>query len=152
MILSRNEQLAVGTAVLALAAAGYVAFTEPPRESALSALEPDFRGRVEKMLRDSEVAGVPLIVLETRRSLLRQFWLWLGGRVDKTRPQVTKVITKGRHLTGEAIDVWPKGLGFKGVEEAKARELLVLKVRPIANRYGLDNPIEWDRPHFQRIG
>ena len=96
---------------------------EPIKDVAL--LDPVFRPRAIRFLAVCKEKGIPLCVIETRRTPQRQFFLWCKGRfLDKTmeqkylgyldpnikgEPTAARVTwTLGsRHLGGLAMDVVP---------------------------------------------
>lgn len=124
--------------------------TEPPQVRELAQLEPRFRAAVESFLAEASAKGTKLKVLETKRSAERQAWLFAQGR---TRPG--KIVTwtmASRHLTGEAVDVWPSGLGFSSKTDLDSAVSILTGLRPLANKWGLDNSIPNDSGHFQWKG
>lgn len=135
---------------------------EPPPIRILSELSPAFRPLVVQFLADAETIGVPLKLLETRRTRVRQAWLygqgrqsfiWEGVEWAHSGPIVTKAKPgNSRHETGDAIDVWPKGLNWTPPEVKAATALLEKVERDVARRLGLRNePIPGDHAHFERI-
>ena len=64
--------------------------TEPPRINALSELRSDMRGLVSQWLSSLKMRGVSIRVLETRRTVERQNWIYAQGRT-RAGPIVTHV-------------------------------------------------------------
>lgn len=137
-----------------------VRVTEPPQVRELSALDARFRPKVEQLLRDAETIGIPLKVVETRRTQERQAWLYGQGRPGYTfngvrYGRIGMIVTKAkpgksRHELGLAVDVWPKGLGYKAEEVKRASELLERVEKTVASVIGLRNePIKDDYAHFE---
>lgn len=135
--------------------------TEPPRIRSLDSLSAGFRPLAEKLLLGAEAIGVPLTIVEARRSNERQAWLFGQGRPGyqfngREYGRAGEIVTKAqpgrsRHETGDAIDVWPKGLGYSAADVKAATALLEKVERDVAAPLGLKNePIPGDHAHFQK--
>lgn len=133
---------------------------EVPQVRDLAALDPTFRPKAEQLLRDAETIGIPLKVVETRRTRERQAWLYGQGRPGYTYNgvkygRIGLIVTKAkpgssRHELGRAIDVWPKGLTYSAEDVKRAKELLERVESTCAIRIGLRNePIKDDFSHFE---
>lgn len=73
----------------------------------LDHLEPSFRIKVDSLLDSIKAAGIPVMIVETRRTIARQQELYNRGR---TTPGA--IVTKARpgdsaHNYGQAIDICP---------------------------------------------
>lgn len=90
-------------------------FNSEVRVATLDLLEPTFRRKVQGVLADAAVQGVPLMVFETYRSQARQAQLFREGK--------SKLATVGTHHYGLAADIvfvrggepsWDGDFGFLG--------------------------------------
>ena len=105
--------------------------------------------QVEKILAEMAARGRPLKVLETRRSQERQDALYKQGR-DCPGPIVTKT-KSSNHKSGEAVDLWPVGLGFGAGDQTKARVILAEASAWGKANVGVHAPITWDAGHFEWV-
>lgn len=79
--------------------------TEPERLSDLNLLTPATRSRAAQLVERAAAAGIPVKVIETKRSRARQAWLFASGRTREG-----KIVTKakpgyGWHEYRRAFDV-----------------------------------------------
>lgn len=132
--------------LLLVGAVAAVPTKDPGSVRDLDALEPKFRAKVVAFLAEAKAAGTELKVLETRRTVERQAWLYAQGRTREGN--IVTWTMSSRHITGEAVDLWPARLGFSDLD-VKAAKATLAGLRSLANKHGLSNPVPNDEGHFQ---
>ena len=85
---------------------------EPPRIADLSALDPWFRQRVERVLDKMRAQGFDPVVYETLRTPERQAWLYGIGRTHSLDRKPVTWTMKSKHLVGRAADIISKSRGW----------------------------------------
>ena len=112
----------------------------------LAKLNPEFRRRVEKFLKECMDQEIPIKVSEAWRSNARQKWLWSLGRFFPNKQKAKKTwVTYSLHQEGKAIDIFFNNGGDIYVGDWD-------KVYDIAERCGLESLYRLqgvDRPHLQ---
>jgi D-alanyl-D-alanine carboxypeptidase len=133
-------------------------------------LSDTFRPKAERMLDLLKKDGVPVCVVETRRTKARQFFLWCKGRIldlplekqylgyadpnilaDPHAAIVTKTLNS-RHLSGNAIDIVPT---IDGKAWWDAPDKLWQRIYDIAEQCGICSCFRkngFDRPHISDNG
>lgn len=116
----------------------------------LSKLDPEFRRKLEAVIKDLDGHGVKIFVTEGFRSLERQQWLYAQGRTRKG-PIVTNcdgVSNKSAHQSAKAADVAFRGTKLYPPGDSPAWKLLASS----AKAHGLTWGGTWrfkDRPHLE---
>lgn len=78
---------------------------EPPKCTSLRSIDPCVAELVLDLLTQCSEAGLPLVIVEARRSSDRQAWLWASGRT-RIGPILTHARPgTSRHESGRAVDL-----------------------------------------------
>jgi hypothetical protein len=114
---------------------------EPFRNSAMSGLKPEFRKRIDALLNEMWALGYDPIVIETKRTLERQQYLFAIGRtIHREKKPVTWNHTS-LHMYGKAADIISKQFGY-------ASSVFFDALGRVAKEYGLKT-LPHDRCHVQ---
>ena len=119
---------------------------EPPMVRDLNQLQPYLIDRVKRILNRMEARGFDPVVVETRRTLARQTWLYGVGRWhSRNRKPVTQTMLS-KHLVGKAVDIASRSHGWRSKAFFDA-------LKQEANREGMARPFDdWDQAHIEWRG
>ncbi len=85
---------------------------EPKRDAKIPHLSPDFRAKVEALLKAMWAKGYDAVCFETLRSQARQQWLYGYGRTHHKSCKPVTFTMQSNHLTGKAADIISKRKGW----------------------------------------